>query len=126
MKERQKDPEMDVILVVTTFPDVEVGRQIGTQLVESQLAACVNLVPGVESIYRWKGAVEREQEVVGLIKTTQNRWEQLEGWMQEHHPYEEPELIAMSIDQGASGYLDWVRKAVSSGETGWTKRDPEA
>ncbi len=113
MEERQNDADEGVILAITTFPNSEVSRQIGTQLVESQLAACVNLIPGVESIYSWKGKVERDQEVLCLIKTTRDRWDSLAAWVREHHPYEEPELIVIPVEAGLEGYLEWVRRAVS-------------
>ena len=111
MTERQNDADA-VWLAITPFPNVEVARQIGTQLIESQLAACVNILPGVESIYSWKGKVEQDSELVGLIKTTVANWDRLEAWMAEHHPYEEPELIAIPVEKGSSGYLDWVRSSL--------------
>ncbi len=111
MTERQNDADT-VWLAITTFPNVEVARQIGTQLIESQLAACVNILRGVESIYSWKGKLERDSELVGLIKTTAANWDRLEAWMAEHHPYEEPELIAIPVEKGSSGYLDWVRSSL--------------
>jgi len=111
MTERQNDADA-VWLVITTFPNAEVARQIGTQLVKSQLAACVNILPGVESIYSWKGKIERDSELVGLIKTTAGNWDRLRAWIAEHHPYEEPELIAIPVEKGSPGYLDWVRSSV--------------
>ena len=81
-------------------------------MVESQLAASVNILPGAESIYCWKGKLERDSELVGLIKTTAANWNRLEAWMAEHHPYEEPELIAIPVEKGSPGYLDWVRSSV--------------
>ena len=102
MQERQNDAD-SVWLAITTFPNAEVARQIGTRLVESQLAACVNILPGVESIYAWKGKVEQDSELIGLIKTTAGRWEALEAWIAEHHPYEEPELIAIPVEKGTAG-----------------------
>lgn len=116
MLERQNDAKIPVILVVTTFPNPEVAGQIGTQLIESQLAACVNTIPGVTSIYQWKGRIENESEVVGLIKTTEDRLAELEAWIQENHPYDEPEMIVLDIETGSSGYLDWVREQVKASE----------
>ncbi len=117
MLERQNDAKEPVILVVTTFPNPEVAGQFGTQLVESQLAACVNTIPGVTSIYRWKGKVENEMEVIGLIKTTADRLEELEAWIQENHPYDEPEMIVLHVEAGSGGYLDWVREQVKAMES---------
>ncbi|MEM9283914.1 MAG: divalent-cation tolerance protein CutA [Verrucomicrobiota bacterium] len=112
MDERQKDSNAEVVVVITTFPNREKARQIGTQLVELQLAACVNLVSRVESIYAWKGKVEQEEEVIGLIKTTEEKRALLEAWMGDHHPYEVPELIALPLKWGARDYLDWVRSSL--------------
>jgi uncharacterized protein involved in tolerance to divalent cations len=112
MKERQNDAG-SIILALTTFPNQEVARQIGTQIVGAQLAACVNILPGVESIYAWKGKVERESELLGLIKTTNGNWEALKNWIGKHHPYEEPELIAIPLEKGVAVYLDWVRASVA-------------
>lgn len=101
-------PRDQYLLVICTFPNVEEARQIGTQLVELQVAACVNLVPQVESIYRWKGEIERESEVLVLIKTTENNYREVEARIQELHPYDTPEVIAVPIERGASSYLGWI------------------
>ncbi|MEX2580151.1 MAG: divalent-cation tolerance protein CutA [Verrucomicrobiales bacterium] len=113
MIERQNDAENPVLLVVTTFPNPDVARQLGARLVESQLAACVNLIPAVESIYRWRERIENETETVGLLKTTRARLGELEAWLQENHPYEEPEFIAVPVEAGSAGYLGWVRAGAS-------------
>ena len=95
-------------IILTTFPDGETARQIGTVLIEKQLAACVNIVPGIESIYRWDGEMQRESEVLALIKTTEAAWPQLEKTLAELHPYDVPEIIALNPDRGSKPYLDWV------------------
>lgn len=99
-------------MVLTSFPNPEIASQIGTQLVESQLAACVKAIPGATSIYRWQGVVETESEVIGWIKTASDKLEELEAWLQEHHPYEKPEFIVIDVAAGSTGYLDWVREQV--------------
>lgn len=96
------------LLVLCTFPNAEEARQIGTQLVELQVAACVNLVPQVESIFRWDEEIKAEAEVMALIKTTVNNYREIEARIQELHPYDAPEVIAIPIDRGASAYLNWV------------------
>jgi len=101
-------------MVITTFSDAEKARQFGTRLVDAQLVACVNLLPGVESIYRWKGDVEIEGECIMLMKTTVSKVEMLEGYVQKHHPYEEPEFLVLPIEAGSSGYLNWVRHTTGS------------
>lgn len=115
---RQKDAEDRVVMAITTFPNDEIARQIGTQLVESQLVACVNILPGATSIYRWKGAVETENEVIGLLKTRKECLENLENWLQENHPYEEPEFVVVPVEAGAAGYLGWVRQETRVDKSG--------
>ena len=96
----------NAIVVLCTFPDIEQARQIGAALVERQVAACVNILPGVESIYRWEGKVERAGEVLALIKTA--RYADLEAAIEELHPYEVPEIIALPIAAGLPAYLHWL------------------
>ncbi|MEM6914984.1 MAG: divalent-cation tolerance protein CutA [Verrucomicrobiota bacterium] len=112
MIERQNDSPERVVLVMTTFAEAEKARQFGTQLVDSQLVACVNLIPGVESIYRWKGDVEIEGECLMLMKTVDPRLEALEEFVQKNHPYEEPEFLVLAAEAGSAGYLGWVRDTV--------------
>jgi len=115
MTARQNDTERPVMLAVTTFPDPEQASQIGTELVQSQLAACINVLPGATSIYRWQGEVEQEGEIIALMKTTADRFEDLKARLTELHPYDEPELIALDVTAGTAGYLDWVRECVPVG-----------
>jgi periplasmic divalent cation tolerance protein len=96
----------NAMVVLCTFPDIEQARQIGAALVERQVAACVNLLPGVESIYRWEGKVERAGEVLGVIKTS--RYPELEAAIHELHPYEVPEILALPIAAGSEAYLQWL------------------
>lgn len=98
----------DALLVMTTFSSVEDARRIGRQLVEERLAACANLLPAVESIYRWKGAIETASEVVVLLKTTNFQYYQLEARLQALHPYEVPEIIALPVQLGSWPYLRWI------------------
>ncbi len=99
----------DAIRVVfCTLPDLERARQIGTVLVERQLAACVNLIPKVESIYRWQGDLERAEEVLAIFKTTAARYPELQAALVDLHPYEVPEVIAVDVAAGLPAYLRWV------------------
>lgn len=100
------DPSVKVVFC--TLPNLEKARQIGTVLVERQLAACVNLIPKVESIYRWQGEVERADEVLAMIKTSASRYPGLESALTELHPYEVPEVIAFDVGAGLPEYLSWV------------------
>ena len=104
---------MSILLVVSTFPDMPTARQIGTKLVSQQLAACVNLVPSVESIYEWENEVKQESEVIGIIKTTEQAYSKLESRLNELHPYEVPEIVALSPENGLPAYLKWVDTQVS-------------
>ena len=99
---------MEVILVFCTFPDAEQARQIGTSLVNAKLAACVSLVPGIESIYHWQGKVETSQEVLALFKTTTSCYPELEQCLIELHPYDVPEILAVSPNAVSPAYAQWV------------------
>jgi periplasmic divalent cation tolerance protein len=99
-------------LVLCTFPDADTARQIGTTLVQKQLAACVNLVPAVESIYRWNGRMETASEVLALFKTNAERYHELESELHALHPYDVPEIIAIEPAAVAQGYASWVNGQV--------------
>lgn len=114
MIKRQNDSPDSVVMVITTFSEREEARQFGTRAVEMQLVACVNLLPGVESIYEWKGNLEREAECLMLMKTTRGKLVELEAWVQKNHPYEEPEFLVLPAEAGSVGYLDWVRRQTGS------------
>lgn len=95
-------------IILTTFPDLEKARQIGTVLVERQLAACVNLNPKAESIYRWEGKVQNDAEVVAIIKSTSSKILELEAVLLELHPYGVPEFLVFEVEQGSEAYLKWL------------------
>ncbi|MEE9255532.1 MAG: divalent-cation tolerance protein CutA [bacterium] len=98
-------------LVLVTAASEEEAASIARALVEEGLAACVNIVPRVRSIYRWKGAVEDEAESLLLIKTAAERLEALTERVLALHSYDVPEVIALSLDRGAAGYLDWLAES---------------
>lgn len=99
---------MSLLVVLSTFPNAENARQIGTIMVESQLAACVNLCPKMESIYRWQGQVERAEEVLAIFKTSSTAYPVLEQRLRELHPYDVPEIVALHPEQVSGTYLEWV------------------
>jgi periplasmic divalent cation tolerance protein len=99
-----------VLLVMTNVPDVATGETIARYLVEHKLAACINFLPGVKSIYRWQGVLEEATEVSLLIKTTRACYADLEAAIKSKHPYEVPEIIALPIALGLPAYLDWIVK----------------
>ena len=100
---------MEPVVVLCTFPDLDQARQIGAALVERQVAGCVNLLPGIESIYRWEGKIERAGEVLAVIKTT--RYADLEAAIRELHPYEVPEILALPVQAGFPAYLSWLAES---------------
>lgn len=97
-----------VLLVLTNVPDEATAHMIARSVVESRLAACVNVLPAVRSIYRWEGKIEDAAEVTLLIKSTQGRYADLEAAIRAAHPYDVPEIIAMSVAAGLPAYLNWV------------------
>lgn len=102
----------DIRLILCTFPDADHARRIGHTLVEAKLAACMNVIPGVESIYRWQGAVETSAEVLAVFKTTASTYAAFESRLRELHPYELPEIIALRPEQVAETYARWVSESV--------------
>ena len=100
---------MSVLLVLCSHPDAEVAETLTGALVEQRLAACVNVLPGLRSVYRWVGNIERAYETLLLIKTTSDRFDALKEHIVMVHPYEVPEILALAVDSGLDRYLDWVR-----------------
>jgi periplasmic divalent cation tolerance protein len=92
------------------MPDRTAAERLAQGLVEKNLAACVNILSPCRSVYRWKGAVQHEEEHPMLIKTTAERYAELERALRSGHPYELPEIIAVPIERGLPAYLDWVRE----------------
>lgn len=101
-------PGADVVVVLVTGPDVETLARLGRAVVDERLAACVNLMGGVRSIYRWRGAVEDDAEALAIFKTTAERLGSLERRITELHPYDVPEVVALPVAGGSSAYLSWV------------------
>lgn len=101
-------------LVLSTFPDLESARQIGTLLVDAQLVACINLIPCVESIYRWEGKLNSEAEVLGIMKTSNPMLPELERRLTKEHPYEVPEFLVLGPESGSKTYLDWISQSVKN------------
>jgi periplasmic divalent cation tolerance protein len=103
------------LVVLSTVGKAEDAERIGRELVERRLAACVNVVPGVTSIYRWKGDVEREEERLLVIKTTAEQFPALRDALVTLHPYEVPEVVALRIEDGYEPYLAWLDQSVEDG-----------
>lgn len=96
------------LLVLVTVPSVAEGERIGRALVEGRHAACVNVVPGLRSIYRWQGAVERAEEALLLAKTTREAFDGAAAAVRALHPYSLPEIIALPLAAGLAAYLAWI------------------
>jgi periplasmic divalent cation tolerance protein len=103
----------DVMLVLSTMPSPEKAAEIARTVVDEQLAACVNLVPAVRSIYRWQGAVQDDTETLAIMKTTAECCAALRARIVELHPYDVPEVIAVPIADGHAPYLAWVGDSVT-------------
>ena len=103
----------DAIVVFITAPTREEARALADKLVETQLAACVQILPEMESVYRWQGKVERQPEHLLLAKTTADQFEELEKQVREMHSYDTPEIVAFPLTDGSAGYLRWLEESVS-------------
>ena len=100
--------ESETLLVLTTLPEREAALKLARALVDKRLAACVNILSGCTSVYRWQDNVEHAEEVPLLIKTRAGRYAELEAVIRSLHPYELPEIIAVPVVQGLADYLGWV------------------
>src|SRR4051812_9885862 len=99
-------------IVLTTVPDERIGEQLAEELVSSGLAACVQILPQMTSIYIWEGKVQKEGEHLLLIKTLPEKWEQLRTFISANHPYDVPEIVAIEADKVSDKYLKWVKSVV--------------
>ncbi|HXU68544.1 MAG TPA: divalent-cation tolerance protein CutA [Polyangia bacterium] len=103
---------VEAVVVLVTVPNAETADKLGEALVGERLAACVNVVDGVRSIYRWKGTIERDDEILCVCKTTRAALERLRARVVELHPYEVPEVVALPIEAGHAPYLAWIMASV--------------
>ena len=104
----------ETLLACSTFPEIETARRIARQLVTENLAACANIIPAVESIYRWQDKIENAQETIVLFKTTAARYAAFQERLKSLHPYEVPEIICLRIADGLPEYLRWVGAGCSA------------
>lgn len=98
-------------VVLITVPTEEKAREIARALVEERLAACVNILPGLTSVYRWQGEVVEDQELLLVVKTTTFRFPALKERVLSLHPYSVPEILALPVAEGHRAYLDWLRES---------------
>lgn len=97
-------------LFITSCPDQQVARSVADTLVKAHLAACIHIIPQVESVYRWEGEIHHDSEWVLIIKSDLNHCALIEALLQQHHPYELPELLAVPISTGSNDYLQWMAR----------------
>jgi periplasmic divalent cation tolerance protein len=105
---------MDHLLVITTCPNTECAEELAQHLVKEHLAACVNQLPGVRSVYEWQGRINTDQEVILLIKTRAGVYDRVEQTIRARHPYDVPEVVALPIARGSNDYLSWINSLVDS------------
>ena len=105
--------QSDTLLVMTTCPDAEHAETLAVHLIERQLAACINQLPGIRSVYRWEGELKSGSEVMLMIKTPADKWPALEAAIKAEHPYELPEIIAVPVTAGLPAYLNWISESTS-------------
>lgn len=101
-----------LLVVLVTTPTIQAARQLALTLVKEHHAACCNILPAVQSVYRWEGTIEEAEEVLMLVKTTPDQYIHLQQRIQELHPYSVPEIIAVPVVTGLKDYISWVRDAV--------------
>ena len=106
------------LLVLTNLPDEASAQSLARALVAHRLAACVNILPAIRSVYRWQGTIEEAAETTLLIKTTQACYPALQQAIQDGHPYTLPEIVALSIADGLPAYLDWLTQETNSDADG--------
>lgn len=104
--------ESQLVTIFMTAPDGAEAERMGRALVEERLAACANVVPGVVSVYRWEGRMQRDEEALVILKTTGEGVPALKARAVELHPYDVPEFLALPVVDGHQPYLDWVRGEV--------------
>ncbi|MEM9588683.1 MAG: divalent-cation tolerance protein CutA [Planctomycetota bacterium] len=104
----------NVVVVLTTVADQGDAKRLSLQLVQRGFAACVQIDGPVESCYSWEGKLETTAEYRLTIKTVSDKWDALEAWLLEHHPYDQPQLIALPATHVTGGYANWVRQQTAS------------
>lgn len=105
---------MSYQLILCTCPDQSTAEKLAHQLVTEKLAACVNILPNLTSIYQWQENIETANECLLMIKTKKDQYQAIENWIRANHPYELPEIIAVSINHGLPEYLQWINSCVST------------
>lgn len=107
--------DVDARVVLVTAPEAEIAERLVATLIEERLAACGNIVSGLRSVYRWRGGVERAEEVLMILKTRAGAVARLVSRVATLHPYEVPEILVLRVDGGLPDYLAWIQESVESG-----------
>ena len=102
----------ETLTLLCTCPDQETAERLARGMVENRHAACVNILPNIRSIYRWQDETKEQEEVLMVVKTTSEHFFVIEHWLEEHHPYDVPELVALKAEHVADAYLQWLRETV--------------
>ena len=103
----------EILMVFVTVPGLKDGNRMSKEILTSRLAACVTVIPGVQSMYWWKGKIARAKEAMLVMKTTRNQYRRLESKIMELHSYEVPEIVAIPLVAGLSQYIEWVSREVT-------------
>ena len=101
-------------VIFITVPDEPTASKVAQDLVSSQAAACVNIIPGIQSVYRWEGRIESAGELLLMVKTTAERYPEVEMRVKALHPYKVPEIIACTVDRGLDEYCTWIKRETAS------------
>ncbi len=108
---------MTYLQVFTTVDSADTARELAQGLVQARLAACVQVVGPIHSVYWWQGQVESAGEFLLLIKTREDLYPRLESWLHEHHPYQVPEILAVPVTRGSAAYLDWMDAVLEASDS---------
>jgi len=100
-------------IALTTCPNREVAHRLAQTAIEQQLAACVNIIPNIQSVYQWQGKIETDDELLLLMKTNQQTLNALKLFIQQQHPYDTPEFVSIQLESGAQAYLDWINYSLT-------------
>ena len=104
----------EVLILVCTCPDAATARRLAGGLLERKLAACVNILPEIRSMYCWQGELHDDGEALMVVKTVQQAYAEVEAWLLQHHPYDVPEVLAVQVQAGSATYLEWVQNEVET------------
>ena len=104
----------EILILVCTCPDAATARRLAGGLLERKLAACVNILPEIRSMYRWQGELHDDSEALMVVKTVQSAYAEVEAWLLQHHPYDVPEVLAVQVQAGSAAYLEWVQNEIET------------